>query len=99
MRACVKSFLALGPLPSENAAPDLLERHQEALLAISRPISLEEANALAQMFGPDYCFGLAWTLLHLIESAPGWAEDGKVPVGTAPGLSSLRHGIENAKKG
>jgi hypothetical protein len=24
------------------------------------------------LFGPDDCYGVAWTLLHLIESAPGW---------------------------
>jgi hypothetical protein len=24
------------------------------------------------LFGPDDCFGLGWTLLHLIETAPGW---------------------------
>jgi hypothetical protein len=30
----------------------------------------DEARALATAFGPDECFGLAWTLLHLIETAP-----------------------------
>ena len=23
------------------------------------------------VFGPDECFGLAWSILHLIETAPG----------------------------
>jgi hypothetical protein len=27
---------------------------------------------LVKLFGPDDCLGLAWTLLHLIETAPGW---------------------------
>ena len=31
----------------------------------------EEAKLLLGSFGPDDCFGLAWTLLHLIETAPG----------------------------
>ena len=26
---------------------------------------------IATVFGPDDCYGLAWTLLHLIETAPG----------------------------
>ncbi|MDB6032726.1 MAG: hypothetical protein JWM16_3064, partial [Verrucomicrobiales bacterium] len=28
--------------------------------------------ALVKVFGPDDYYGLAWSLLHLIESAPGW---------------------------
>ena len=27
------------------------------------------------MFGPDDCFGAAWTLLHLIETAPNWPQE------------------------
>ena len=45
-------------------------RAQEALDRISRPVSSQEAAALLTCFGPDDCFGLAWSLLHLIETAP-----------------------------
>jgi hypothetical protein len=99
MRETVENFLARGPLPCEAAPPEQIKRHQDALQAITQPVSLPEANALAQMFGPDDCFGLAWTLVHLIESAPGWASEGHIPDGTAPGLQHLRRGIENARKG
>ncbi len=34
------------------------------------PVAGEEAAALAQCFGPDDCYGLAWTLLHHIETGP-----------------------------
>jgi hypothetical protein len=33
---------------------------------------MDEAKALVELFGADDCFGLAWTLLHVIETAPGW---------------------------
>lgn len=95
----MENFLALGPLPSEAAPPEQIKRHQNVLQAITRPVSLAEADALAQMFGPDDCFGLAWTLVHLIESAPGWASRGHIPEGIAPGLGRLRRGIDNARKG
>ena len=36
-----------------------------------RPVTDDEAALLIRCFGPDDCFGLAWTLLHLIETAPG----------------------------
>jgi hypothetical protein len=35
-------------------------------------ISDAEVRGLVHLFGPDECYGLAWTLLHLIETAPGW---------------------------
>lgn len=38
--------------------------------AISRPVTGEEARALVDCFGSDDCYGVAWTLLHLIETGP-----------------------------
>ena len=74
IRAEVRRFVELGPLPSEDdnsedgdAAFDSLE---QALHAIERPINDAEAALLSGSFGMDGSFGLAWTLLHLIETAP-----------------------------
>jgi hypothetical protein len=98
MRESVDDFLALGPLPSERATATQIKRHQEALEAIAVPVSLAEANALAEMFGPDDCFGLSWTLIHLIETAPGWVLEAEIPEGETPGLQHLRTRIRNAQK-
>ena len=72
----VKELLETGPFPSEeesirNPAP-LLEKYEQLLLSIEAPVSDEEARALTGVFGVDGCFGLGWTLLHLIETAPNW---------------------------
>jgi hypothetical protein len=74
IRVEVRRFVDLGPLPSEDenseggdAAFDSLE---QALHAIERPINDAEAALLSGSFGTDGCFGLAWTLVHLIETAP-----------------------------
>jgi hypothetical protein len=73
MRSEIQTFASLGPLPSEHEAlPEIIAQHQTALHSISAPISVEEAKVLASLFGPDDCFGLAWSLLHLIETAPNW---------------------------
>lgn len=48
-----------------------VDRREGRLRAISGPVTPEEAAALATCFGPDDCYGVAWTLLHLIETAPG----------------------------
>jgi hypothetical protein len=73
IRPEVRQLVALGAFPSSNDA-DLAtgQRQQQLLESIKRPISDEEARSLIKVFGPDDYFGLAWTVLHLIESAPGW---------------------------
>jgi hypothetical protein len=76
------SLLTMGPLPSSaDAAEDMLrlEGYHRLLESIGQPITDDEALALATLFGPDECFGLAWALVHLIESAPGWPMLHKIP--------------------
>src|SRR5258706_16408292 len=71
VRQEVEELVQLGSLPAElNADVSKVEAFQRALEAIAAPVSLEEAEHLVTVFGPDDCFGLAWTLLHLVESAP-----------------------------
>ncbi len=79
MRDEIRQLLAAGPLPSTKevmAAPrqfeDKFKNFESLTKAISKPVTDEEACALVTLFGPDECFGEAWTLLHLIESAPNW---------------------------
>jgi pimeloyl-ACP methyl ester carboxylesterase len=75
VRAEVLAFVDLGRLPSEDDesddADEKLEQAERRLHAIERPVSGEEAQLLVNCFGDDNCFGLAWSLLHLVESAPG----------------------------
>ncbi|MFL5999900.1 MAG: hypothetical protein ACJ736_37375 [Streptomyces sp.] len=80
MRPAVQGFVTEGPLPGWDADEDLIDRRVKQLEAISKPVTAEEAQALTSCFGPDGCYGVAWTLLHLIETAPG-----PVPVVQRPG--------------
>ncbi|WP_405537405.1 hypothetical protein OG787_31785 [Streptomyces sp. NBC_00075] len=71
----VREFLRLGhPLPSEEdnseEGDEAFEGMTQALHAIEKPVTNEEAALLIECFGDDECFGLAWTLLHIVESAP-----------------------------
>jgi hypothetical protein len=73
MREEVRQLHDLGPLPSERGtSPELVSEYEQLLRAIKKPLTNDEARALVKLFGSDGCFGLASTLLHLIESAPGW---------------------------
>ncbi|MBK1685402.1 hypothetical protein [Rhodoferax fermentans] len=64
---------ALGPLPPEAIKDvDLVKKFDMLYRAISKPVTDEEARVLIQLFGQDGCFGLASSLMHLIETAPGW---------------------------
>jgi hypothetical protein len=91
----VRDFAALGPLPTEsNASVYAVEKHQAALEKITPPVTSEEAYLLMTTFGPEYgdsCFGLAWSVLHLVETCP----DGvplprrRPPSGSNPWLLSM----------
>lgn len=73
MRREIERLAALGPLPAEDdVTQDVLRSYQDLLTAVRRPLTDDEARAVTKLFGPDECFGLAWTLVHLVESAPGW---------------------------
>jgi hypothetical protein len=73
MQPAIESMIQLGPLPasSDASAPDL-QAFEAQFAQVQTPITDDEARALVRLFGPDDCFGLAWSLVHLIETAPGW---------------------------
>src|SRR5690348_11172656 len=71
IRPEVERLAALGPFPaSRDAEESDIDRRGALLTAILPPLTREEATALLRCFGPDEAFGLAWALLHLIESTP-----------------------------
>jgi hypothetical protein len=71
IRKEVKELAELGPLPASSIATEHdLDQRVAVLKRITPPVTDEEAIALTESFGPDECFGVAWTLLHLIETAP-----------------------------
>ncbi|MFF2024399.1 hypothetical protein ACFVW2_21670 [Streptomyces sp. NPDC058171] len=71
MRPKVQAFVAAGPLPEWDADEEEIDHRVNQLEAISTPVTPDEAQALAACFGPDDCYGVAWSLLHLIETGPG----------------------------
>lgn len=73
MRPEIKRLMLIGRLPAEaEGASQRLEQIDGLLRALKKPVTDDEARALAKLFGTDDCFGLAWSLVHLVESAPGW---------------------------
>ena len=78
IRQSITDFLATGQLPDEHdSTDDEIKRADDLLNQIEKekPVTDEEAAALVTVFGADTCFGLAWTLLHIIETAPGVGAD------------------------
>jgi hypothetical protein len=75
MRTTVTNLVSLGRLPEErSAAVAQLQAFEAALKSIERLVTNEEAMSLLQVLPntEESCFGLAWSVLHLIETAPGW---------------------------
>lgn len=73
MQSATLALAKLGGLPScEDVHDDWLAKFQSYLSEIEQPVSNEDAAELAKLLGPDDCFGMAWTLVHAIETVPGW---------------------------
>lgn len=68
----IRQLQALGAFPASNDVDvTKLELQEQLLGRVVAPISKEEARACAALLGPDDYFGLAWTIVHLMEGAPG----------------------------
>lgn len=74
MQPAIVKLLEMGPFPvgDINTEPELTDAYQWLIESIQRPVTDDEARALITLFGPDDFFTLAWSLIHLIETAPGW---------------------------
>jgi hypothetical protein len=75
LRPEVQRLVETGPLPDDDSIdedPDRLDRFTEAVRALPEPLTDEEARALVPCFGPDDGYGVHWSLVHKIETAPGW---------------------------
>lgn len=95
MQQAISALLALGPLPSSAAdAVPTIKIFEEQLSKVQTPIMDEEACELVKLFGPDDCLGLAWTLLHLIETAPGWPVEGALVGREGEWIDRLRERAE-----
>ncbi|MFE3907102.1 hypothetical protein ACFXPY_44510 [Streptomyces sp. NPDC059153] len=66
----MKAFVADGPLPDRDANEEKIGRRVQLVGAVLRPVTAQGAKALVACSGPDYCYGVASTLLHLIETGP-----------------------------
>lgn len=79
IRQAVRELAGMGPLPTSESGAEstsTLEHYQRLLDSVAPPVSDDEAEVLSSLFGPDDSFGLAWTLVHLVETAPGWPLEG-----------------------
>ncbi len=72
IRPEVQKLINLGAFPASSDADEHdIDQRGAILTSIKPPVTREEALALLACFGPDEAFGLAWALLHLIETIPG----------------------------
>lgn len=69
----ITALAALGQFPAaEDADPKTVMQQQKLLGEVRKPVSDDDAKKLAALFGPDDYYGLAWAMLHCVESSPGW---------------------------
>ena len=98
MRKVVLDLINMGPLPSEdNDDISLFEKYQEAIEAITPPVTKEEAASLVLLFGNDGCYGLSSALVHLIESAVDFNIRDYDELENNVGVATLRVRAANAR--
>lgn len=74
IRSAVAELGKLGPLPEadDSAEDSVLQRYEQLLGTICEPLNVAEATIIAGIFPRSTCFGLEWTLLHLLERSQDW---------------------------
>jgi hypothetical protein len=98
IRPEIKNLVALGRFPpSEQVDLGIITQQEKLLEKIAPPISDEEAKELIRLFGPDDYFGGAWSLLHLIETAPGWPLEDCLMHGSNEWILRLRARAERGR--
>ena len=98
MQKCVSRLLELGKFPSETVDVDQIQQIENLLLAVQTPITDEEAKALCSLFGPDDFYELPWTIIHLVETAPGWPIEECLVDDTNEWIETLKFRIANSRK-
>ena len=92
MRPEVSHLVNIGPLPPSSSEIQRINDWQQAVEKIKPPLSDEEAEALTALFPAkeDECYGLAWVLVHLVETAPNWPLETCLQDMDNPWIVSLR---------
>jgi hypothetical protein len=99
VRLEVEDLARLGPFPYELDISDAdLTVREDLVRRITEPVSEEEARAMLRLFGEDELFGLAWSLVTLIESAPGWPYWDELSDATNEWHDRLRRRATNAQR-
>src|SRR5713101_7117822 len=93
----------MGQLPSWKIAGredqrELLKRYELLITSIQKPVTDDEARVLVNILGPNDCFGLEWSLVALVESAPDWPLWDCLENTSNEWIQMLRHRVENAER-
>lgn len=61
----------LGQMPNhddDTVQDSVIEEYENLLGSINKPINKKEAEILVKLFPKESCYGIEWTLLHIVES-------------------------------
>lgn len=61
----------LGKMPNhddDTVEDDIIDQFENLLGSIEKPVNKDEAEILVKLFPKESCFGIEWTLLHVVES-------------------------------
>jgi len=74
VQRAIKELVSLGRFPSAgNADTASVSKAEKLIERIETPTTVDEAQAMVSLLGPDDFFGLAWSLIFKLEITKGWA--------------------------
>jgi hypothetical protein len=101
MRESVTRLVSKGQMPPEaSASEEAVDELYAFINAIQPPVSDDEAKALFNVYPAteETCYGIAWTLLHLIETCPNVCSIvNAVPEGN-PWVQQMKERCERSRK-
>jgi len=99
MRPQVERVLAVAPLSAADEEDDeKLAELEAAVDALPEPLTDDEARELVRALGPGEAYGIHWSLVHKLETAPGWPVAGALDDDSNPWVRRLRDRAANAHR-
>lgn len=103
IRPSVAELVQLGPMPTDDEAtnqPVRAARWEQLVgeLYSEGNVTDEEAACLVELFPGDDSdsFGVAWTLVHVIESSPSWPDVAALARANGPWADLLRQRVDRS---
>lgn len=97
VRQSINELSKLGRFPADNEeiSNEKMSEYVSLIRGIKPPVTNEESIILCGLLGEDDFYGAAWTVLHLLETAPQWPIEEGIQEASPSWQEILRQRVAN----